>query len=688
MVNQPGKVMGLKEQTGRVRSSLVAAKRKLLAGPQSLRSQLVVSIWLGLAAFFIPLNIVNAIHEKEVATQLTQKTLFEQGSFVFFGVKKWRQSVNELLEILAFAPPIRRLQQTETQMIFDRLSILFPNRSWRLWNRDGDLLVGTNVVEPATRKRAFSRNYFLESRQGKPSHGIYKDCLMGKPCYVESVPVYGTGISPVSTSSSNPVGVLSISIALEDTAKDSGLSGVYNEIIGMIDSGAKRGDIQSPWRTPLSLQNGDYTGMEVMMVSKQGDVIFPISVINDAISMQSPKQINSGPWAPFVKMGQKAKAVGQFQEVSSLGKGYFTYTKKIDDEWNLVAISDKESSFKGVYQKIKEEIIFQLITLIGATIVIALVCRSAAKPIQLAGKTIQEFSKGNFEARISTTRQDEIGNLFSNINQTGANLRDLLNSQLAHAVTDQQIKTATDIQKGFIVETLPSSKGVELAGDFDPAYEIGADWYDALSLGDITYVVIADVCDKGIASALFMSVFRSLTRYSILDENSELEEQGLEKSLKDTISQVNDYMATNHGMSSMFATLFLGAYVGKENKLSYVCAGHEIPIIIRSKGVLENLEPTGPAIGIFAGANYGVNTVDLLPGQILFTYTDGLVDARSPSNASWGMEGVKKVLGAINPEATSAQELLDTMTEKVNAHRGDADQFDDLTMLVMKINPD
>ena len=680
--------MGLKAQTDRIGTTLSKVKQRALAGPKSLRSQLVVSIWLGLATIFVPLNIINTIHEKEVATQLTQKTLLEQASFVYFGVKQWRQSISQLLEILAFAPPIRKLDPVDTSVIFDRMSILFPHRSWRLWNRDGDLLVGTNVLEPSTRQRAFSRSYFVQSRQGRPSHGIYSNCLMNKPCYVESVPVYGPGISAVSTSSPIPVGVLSISIALEDTAKDSGLSGIYGEIVGMISGGKLGTGSHSPWRTPLSLQNGDYTGMEVLMVSKQGDVIFPISTVNDGISMQSTQKIKQGPWGPFVALGQKANLSGRFQEVKAANKDYFAYTKKIDSEWNLVAVTDKESSFKGVYQKILEEILYQLLTLAGATVVIVLVCRSAAKPIQLAGKTIQEFSKGNFEARINTTRTDEIGLLFSNINQTGANLRELLNSQLAHAVTDQQIKTATDIQKGFIVETLPSSQRVELAGDFDPAYEIGADWYDAITLGDITYVVIADVCDKGIASALFMSVFRSLTRYSILDEHSELEEQGLAQSLQDTISQVNDYMATNHGMSSMFATLFLGAYVGIENKLSYVCAGHEIPIIIRSKGILENLEPTGPAIGIFAGATYGVNTVDLLPGQILFTYTDGLVDSRSPSNASWGMEGVKKVLRAINPQTTSAQKVLDTMTEKVNAHRGDADQFDDLTMLVMKINPD
>jgi serine phosphatase RsbU (regulator of sigma subunit) len=161
---------------------------------------------------------------------------------------------------------------------------------------------------------------------------------------------------------------------------------------------------------------------------------------------------------------------------------------------------------------------------------------------------------------------------------------------------------------------------------------------------------------------------------------------GIENVLKDVIIQVNDYMATNHGAASMFATMFLGAYVSSTQKLSYVCAGHESPIIVRATGILEHLQTTGPAIGIFAGAQYGVTTTDLSPGQILFTYTDGLVDARSPANVSWGIEGVQGVLASLDPVHTTAKQLLDHMGDKVTQHRSDAEQFDDLTMLIVKIN--
>lgn len=288
-------------------------------------------------------------------------------------------------------------------------------------------------------------------------------------------------------------------------------------------------NVNASWKNGLSLQNGDYSGLEVMMVSNQGDVIFPITTVNDSVSMQSREKIAEGPWGPFVKLGQVATMKGKFQKVSSINQEFYAYSQRIDNEWNLVAISDKAASDRAVLEQIINQVVTQLLTMVGVTIMIVIACRKTAKPIQLAGKTIKEFSAGNFEARITTDRADEIGELFNNINTTGANLRDLMNDQLAHAVTDQQVKTAMNIQKSFIVETLPINRDVELAGDFDPAYDIGADWYDALTLDNITYLVIADVCDKGIASALFMSVFRSLTRYSIIDEHREMKEQGLKK---------------------------------------------------------------------------------------------------------------------------------------------------------------
>jgi serine phosphatase RsbU (regulator of sigma subunit) len=71
---------------------------------------------------------------------------------------------------------------------------------------------------------------------------------------------------------------------------------------------------------------------------------------------------------------------------------------------------------------------------------------------------------------------------------------------------------------------------------------------------------------------------------------------------------------------------------------------------------------------------------------MLFSYTDGLIDARSPSGEAWGIERVKKILSLVDPAMTTAGDVLASVIQQVNNHRADAEQFDDMTLLVMKVN--
>lgn len=655
--------------------------------PRTLRSELLTSILLGLLAIFIPVNIAIGIRERQEAIQDTHNELALQGAFVHLGVMKWSDNMGKLMQLVKYSPQTRRLDKENTETIFKRLTALYPHRAWSLWGPSGKLVSGNHFLNATRQESAEMAEMLDEAKRGRTSYWIFSECQGGNPCYVESAPVYPIENATRTERNSQPIGMLGVSVYLKDLGQDTGLERYYDEMVGQA-SAARRGKESTIRKAgQLSLQNGAFTGNEIMMVSKDGYVIFPITTINDALSLQEPDEIRSGPWGPFAKLGQTASKQGTFHEVRSGSHTFFAYTGTIDEKWNIVVISDKESSLRGVNANIKTRILYQLLTLTGVTIAIVWVTRRYADRIELAATTIREFSEGNFEARIRSKRAGAMGKLYKDINQTGAKLRDLLTNQLAHAVTDQQIKTATDIQKSFFLDVLPGNSSVELAGMFDPAYEIGADWYDALSLGNTTYVVIADVCDKGIASALFMSVFRSLTRYSLLveDENNKSTQRETGKMLQEVITQVNSYMATNHGESAMFATLFLGAYVSQKKQLEYVCAGHESPLIIRSEGQLEKLQTTGPAIGIFGDARYEVKTTVLNPGEILFTYTDGLVDARSSENTAWGMQGITAVLQTIKPMQTTAQQLLDEMSARVMQHRGDAEQFDDLTMLIMKV---
>jgi sigma-B regulation protein RsbU (phosphoserine phosphatase) len=653
--------------------------------PKSLRSQLIISVWLGMGAILIPVNIYSVLRDRDYAIASTQQRLLAEGTLASSALTRWDRSMNDLLQVIAFTPSVRRLGQQETQMIFDRISRVFPKRSLRLWSRDGELIASTETIAPASRKLILVRSYFQKSRQGSPAWGIFGNCLTGTACYVRSIPVFAVDKNMLSRPSTIPVGVLSSVIRLQDTVSDSGMESEVERLnedpeFNTADKTA------SDKRGILSLQNNEFRGFEVLMVSRDGHVIFPLSQVNDSVSVLKPSEIANGPWGPLIKVGQQSTETGQFREAESKKQMFLTYSRRIDSIWSVVAVSDKASTLDKVYRQVIQSSIRQLSVLGLITIVIIIVCRNAARPIQVAAAAVREFSFGNFDAEIKSIRNDEIGELYDGINQTGRSLRTLLSEKLAHAITDKQIQIAADIQKEFVIQTLPSTSCVELAADFDPACEVGADWYDAISIGDVTYVVIADVCDKGIASALFMSVFQSLLHYSLLQESRDDEECGASAVILNSITQVNNYMASKHGHSAMFATLFLGAYDQSINRLSYITAGHESPLIVRSKGVIESLDVCGPAVGIFPGAKYTVKHADLNPGEILFTFTDGLIDARSPSGESWGIERVKTLLSLVEPAMMTANEVMASAIKQVNYHRADAEQFDDMTLLVMKVN--
>jgi serine phosphatase RsbU (regulator of sigma subunit) len=257
------------------------------------------------------------------------------------------------------------------------------------------------------------------------------------------------------------------------------------------------------------------------------------------------------------------------------------------------------------------------------------------------------------------------------------------------ALADQQMQTARQIQRSFLVEDWPGCGDCDLAYFLKSSYEVGADWYDVLRLGDYLFLVVADVCDKGVGSALFMSVFRSLLRYTLITEFSAEQSSGLrldapvEDRLSRAVGIVNQYMAQNHGGSSMFATVFLACFEPSSGAMTYVCAGHESPMIVRPSG-LQALDVTGPAIGIFANASFSSQRTQLQPGDVMVAYTDGLTDARSPGQKSWGSGGLRGMLLELQGQGLEASAWVKAMTERVYAHIGTEDQFDDLTLMVLR----
>ncbi|MDX2272336.1 MAG: SpoIIE family protein phosphatase [Cyanobacteriota bacterium] len=273
---------------------------------------------------------------------------------------------------------------------------------------------------------------------------------------------------------------------------------------------------------------------------------------------------------------------------------------------------------------------------------------------------------------------------------------------------ERDIQIARQIQSDFLPESLPHPEGWEVAARFSPARNVAGDFYDVfeLSRGRIG-LVIADVCDKGVGAALFMALFRSLIRslsqqnysLSLLDVLSDDHPGGSStagrrkrllpsagtQALVNAMTLTNDYIANTHSRSNMFATIFFGILDPATGIIFYINGGHEPLFHISASGeIKERLNATGPALGVLPGVTFEIEQIQLEPGDILLAYTDGVTDAHNLDHELFTRH---QLVSLVSQPIGSASQLLDMIDTSVRQHIGEAEQFDDITMLAVHYLP-
>lgn len=274
-----------------------------------------------------------------------------------------------------------------------------------------------------------------------------------------------------------------------------------------------------------------------------------------------------------------------------------------------------------------------------------------------------------------------------------------LNTELA--VTQHEFQLASQIQADFLPKTLPDMPHWTLSAYFQPAREVAGDFYDAFSLPNNRLgLVIADVCDKGVGAALFMALTRSFIR--ALSEQAPLRwqaasgVQNLPANVPPDIAHIlqsvkltNSYIAANHADTGIFATLFFGVLDPENKTLYYINAGHDAPYHLGTgevRGIKGKLSRTGPAVGPFDQAKYQIASVQLEAGDFLLTYTDGITEAHDDANNLFTEKRLANLLDEFlqkERRPLNATDLIDHILDEVYQHVGQAEPFDDMTILVL-----
>ena len=376
---------------------------------------------------------------------------------------------------------------------------------------------------------------------------------------------------------------------------------------------------------------------------------------------------------------------------------FVNITGSEDTNHYLLKIGVASDGFTGFLKgQIKHFIVFFLITLVLLRFLGYYFARKIAGPIENLSEVSAQVAKGDLSKSVSVTSNDEIGILSQNFNHMVEGLREWDRIKMV----EFELEKGQKIQREFLPSTIPDFPDWNIATAFFPAGKVSGDFYDVFKFSDGNVgLVIADVCDKGVGSALYMALFRSLIRVFAdqATQSDSVSFSGFDQSggristasfsdnkaalRLQAVPFTNNYIAQTHGDEGMFATLFFGVLNPQTGQLCYINAGHEPLYLIDSRGVKKALDPTGPAVGMWPNSAYDIGQIQFEQGDMLIGYTDGVTEARSPEDEIFTR---KRLQALVEQPFNSASEMLESIKSSLFEFIDIAPRGDDVTMLAVQ----
>lgn len=389
--------------------------------------------------------------------------------------------------------------------------------------------------------------------------------------------------------------------------------------------------------------------------------------------------------------------IGRLDDVSLV---YFSPLHLQSDIIGQVMIDEPLAPMSRYITKVRDSLILLMaqIFIVSAVLVYLFVSATIVKPLNSVQELTKKVAQSEFDDRLEMKSSDEIGELARSFNTMVYNLQKITrdiqeqNEGLIHLsselesrnqdlnrkqkLIDFDLRLAHNIQQELLPQVYPKIDGVVISAANFQVGEIGGDCFDFYKFGDRKLgAFIGDVSGKGIAAALVMSMVTIL--FSQLKERL--------KSPARILGNVNDIMYRHFGSQhSIYLTCFFLDLDMDDMKLTFSCAGHNPPFLYRkSTDEVINLESEGFGLGMFSKVLYQENSIDIMPGDKIVLFTDGVVDSRNPDGSMFGFERLVSTVKQYK-DANSFR-MTHFIVEELEEFAGDAPRQDDLTLLVIEI---
>jgi len=291
---------------------------------------------------------------------------------------------------------------------------------------------------------------------------------------------------------------------------------------------------------------------------------------------------------------------------------------------------------------------------------------------------------GDFTHRIDIVSSDQLGELAGSFNQMTERIESLIQTAAEKKRLEEELRIARQIQMSLLPRGPLDVPGLAVTGLCVPAREVGGDYYDFFKLpGDLLGVLIADVSGKGTSAALYMAELKGLV----------LSLSQIYLSPRQLLVEVNRIISDNLDTRS-FITMTYAVFDLKAGRMTYARAGHT-PLIYMPNGDggaerVQVLVPSGMVVGLrIPGAHEKFidlleeETIQLNPGDVIVLYTDGISEAMNPEADLFGDSRLSRIVEEHGH--LESGELRERILREIEAFVGAADQHDDMTMILMKV---
>jgi sigma-B regulation protein RsbU (phosphoserine phosphatase) len=252
-----------------------------------------------------------------------------------------------------------------------------------------------------------------------------------------------------------------------------------------------------------------------------------------------------------------------------------------------------------------------------------------------------------------------------------------------------ELDLARDVQARLLPQEVPAPEGIAVAGYCRPAKLVGGDYYDLLHLNDGRFAfTLGDVSGKGIAAAVMMASIQTLLRSLLQRTVTDQSRPNGGYTLADAVTELNRALYES-STSDRYSTLFCGVLDLENMQITYVNAGHVVPLLFRGVaegGEILELEGGGMPVGLLPMTTYEQMSVPLRPGDTLLVVSDGIMEACNAMGEFWDDVRVREVLRShCLGEGAHVRQLPEVLCAEVDAWAAGAEQYDDMTVVAVSL---